>query len=422
LSDTLSGPVPFKMTGRVASNDRESRYQIEADLKDSKITELLPGWWKTAGKATRVTFTVVDKAQVMRFDDIVIEGPGTLVRGMIELDSNGEILLASFPSFALSDGDKATLRADRSPDGTLKVTMRGELFDGRGFIKSATSNPTGKESSKQASRDIDLDIKLATLTGYNVEALRGLELRLSRRNGHVRSFGMLGKLGNNASLMGDMRAYPGGRQVMYIESSDAGALLRFTDTYSRVSGGQMWIALDPPTAEHSPQEGVLNVRDFSIRGEEKLERVATSGGDPSGRMPQAIGSGVVFTRMRAEFTRSAGKLAIRDGVVWGPAIGATLEGQFDYARDDVRLRGTFVPAYALNNFLARVPIVGLFLGGQNEGVFGMTYEVTGPQGNATLRVNPVSMVAPGFLRKIFEFRGADSDNKSVPPYSTSPTR
>ena len=94
--------------------------------------------------------------------------------------------------------------------------------------------------------------------------------------------------------------------------------------------------------------------------------------------------------MRAEFTRSPGKLAVRDGVVWGPAMGATIEGNFDYARDEVRLRGTFVPAYALNNFLARVPVVGLFLGGgQNEGVFGMTYEVVGPTGNATLRVNPI---------------------------------
>jgi hypothetical protein len=234
---------------------------------------------------------------------------------------------------------------------------------------------------------------------------------------------MIAKLGGNASLMGDLRAYPGGRQVMYLESSDAGALLRFTDTYSRVNGGQLWMALDPPTAEQTPQEGVLNVRDFSIRGEEKLERVASSSGDPSGRSPQAIGSGVAFSRMRAEFTRAPGKLSIRDGVVWGPAIGATLEGQFDYARDDVRLRGTFVPAYALNNFLARIPVIGFFVGGgQNEGVFGMTYEVTGPQGNATLRINPVSMVAPGFLRKIFEFRGAENDNKAVPPYSTSPTR
>ena len=418
MGEVLSGPVPLKVQGRVASNDRESRYQVEADLKDSKITELLPGWWKAAGKATRVTFTVIDKPQVMRFDDIVIDGPGTLVKGMIELDANGEIALASFPSFALSDGDKATLRADRAPDGTLKVTMRGELFDGRGFIKSTASGSSG-EKSKQSARDFDLDVKLATVTGYNVEALRGVELRMSRRNGHVRNFGMLAKLGSNSALSGDLRAYPGGRQVIYLESNDAGSLLRFTDTYSRVVGGQMWMAMDPPTSDGLPQEGVLNVRDFSIRGESELQRVA--GSDPSERHP-GLGAGVTFTRMRAEFTRSPGKLALRDGVVWGPVMGATLEGQLDYGRDDVRLRGTFIPAYALNNFLARVPLVGRIIGGgQNEGVFGMTYEVTGPQGNATLRVMPMSMLAPGIFRKIFEFRGPESDRNAVPHYS-SPSR
>src|SRR5947209_2633256 len=224
MAEMLAGPVPVKLQGRVAAtSDKESRYQVEADLKDSKITELLPGWWKAAGRATRVTFTVIDKPQVTRFDDIVIDGPGTLVKGMIELDQNGDIALASFPSFALSDGDKATLRADRAPDGTLKVTMRGELFDGRGFIKSTTS-PSAGEKSKQSARDFDLDVKVATVTGYNVEALRGLELRLSRRNGYVRNFGMLAKLGANSSFTGDLRAYPGGRQVIYFESNDAGAL------------------------------------------------------------------------------------------------------------------------------------------------------------------------------------------------------
>ena len=422
MGDTLSGPVPFKLTGRVGATDKESRYTVEADLKDSKITELLPGWWKSAGRATRVTFTVIDKPQVMRFDDIVIDGPGTLVKGMIELDQNGEIAAASFPSFALSDGDKATLRADRAPDGTLKVTMRGELFDGRGFIKSATSSSASSDR-KQAARDFDLDVKLGTITGYNVEALRNVELRMARRNGHIRQFGMLAKLGGGATLSGDLRAYPGGRQVIYLESNDAGALLRFTDTYSRVIGGSMWVAMDPPTTDLLPQAGVINVKDFSIRGESELQRVA--GADPTrtGGSPQNMAAGVNFSVMRAEFTKSPGKLALRDGVVWGPAMGATLEGELNYARDDVRLKGTFIPAYALNNFLARVPIVGLIIGGgQNEGIFGMTYEVAGPPGNATLRVMPMSMLAPGIFRKIFEFRGNNEiDRNSLPQYQ-SPTR
>jgi hypothetical protein len=418
MSELLSGPVPFRLTGRIGSEDRESRYQIEADLKDSKISELLPGWWKASGKATKVTFTAIDRPQVMRFDDIVIDGPGTLVKGMIELDANNEITIASFPTFQLSDGDKATLRADRGPDGVLKVAMRGELFDGRGFIKSATASSPSADKSKP-SRDFDLDVKLSTVTGYNVEAVRNVEVRLSRRNGFVRNFGMTAKLGN-AALAGDLRSYPGGRKVIYLESSDAGALLRFTDLYSRVVGGQMWIAMDPPTGDQGPQEGVINVRDFSIRGEQQLERVAANETDP-GRVPQNFAAGVSFARMRAEFTKSPGKLSVRDGVVWGPVMGATIEGSFDYTRDLVNMRGTFVPAYALNNFLARIPVIGFFVGGgQNEGIFGMTYEIVGPTGAATLRVNPMSMMAPGFLRKIFEFRNAD-DSKSVPPNS-SPTR
>jgi hypothetical protein len=422
LNETVTGPLPFRLHGRASYTDRESRYQVEADLKDVKVSELLPGWWKVAGKPAKITFTVVDKPQSMRFEDIVIEGAGTLVKGMIELDDKGEIMLASFPTFGLSDGDKATLRADRAPDGTLKVTMRGEVFDGRGFIKSTTSSPSS-EKTKQSTRDLDIDLKLGTVTGYNGEPLRGVEMRMSRRNGFVRAFGMAAKLGRDAALMGDLRSYPGGRQVIYLETNDAGALFRFADTYARVNGGQMWLAMDPPNSDRTPQEGEINVRDFSVRNEPQLERVAASGEDPTGRMPQAIGAGVAFARMRVEFTRSPGRLALRDGVVWGPAIGATLEGVFDYAHDDVRLRGTFVPAYALNNFLARFPLIGFFLGGgQNEGVFGMPYEVFGTPSQPILRVNPAGMFAPGFLRKLFEFRGANTDDRAaIPPYA-SPTR
>ena len=78
--------------------------------------------------------------------------------------------------------------------------------------------------------------------------------------------------------------------------------------------------MDPPTTDDLPQEGVLNVRDFSIRGESELaacrRRLIRAGA-----MPQASAAGVTFSRMRAEFTRSPGKLAMRDGVVWGPGDG-----------------------------------------------------------------------------------------------------
>ncbi|MGZ5827633.1 MAG: hypothetical protein ACXWJW_03755, partial [Xanthobacteraceae bacterium] len=191
----------------------------------------------------------------------------------------------------------------------------------------------------------------------------------------------------------------GGKPVIYIESSDAGALFRLTDTYPRMRGGQMWVAMDPPTLDHAPQDGVMNVREFSIRGEAALDRVVAGA-------PGAAPNGVEFSRMRVEFTRSPGKMMLRDGVVRGPVVGATIAGYIDYANNDVNMSGTFVPLYGLNNAFGQIPIVGLFLGGDKEGLLGITYQVAGPPGRSVLSVNPISAVAPGLLRKFFEFPNA----------------
>ena len=49
-------------------------------------------------------------------------------------------------------------------------------------------------------------------------------------------------------------------------------------------------------------------------------------------------------------------------------------------------------------------------GGSNEGLFGVTYEVVGTPGQPVLRVNPISAMAPGVLRKIFEFNTGKQNN------------
>jgi hypothetical protein len=122
--------------------------------------------------------------------------------------------------------------------------------------------------------------------------------------------------------------------------------------------------------------------------------------------------GVEFNRMRVEFSRTMSRFAIREGIVKGPMIGATTEGYIDYLDNDVHLRGTFVPFFGLNNMFGQIPIFGIFLGGgSNEGLVGLTYEVVGPPGAPVLRVNPISVVAPGLIRKFFEFPTSGTANR-----------
>jgi hypothetical protein len=383
----------------------------------AKIDNLLPGWVKPAGRPVRATFSLVNREQSTRFEDIYVDGSGAMLRGSIEVDSANELMSVNLPVFGLSEGDKASLKADRGPDGSMRVVMRGDIFDGRSFVKTSISGSAPDQKPK-AQRDLDLDIKISRVLGHFGEALRSVELKLSRRGGQLRAFTLNATLGRDTPLKGDLResrdlrdqrsrSSSSSSQVLYLDTSDAGALFRFTDTYPRMTGGRLWVMMDAPNADLVPQEGMLNIRDFVIRGEHELEGVLPNS-------PSVQRDNIAFTYLNVEFTRTPGKLAIRDGVVRGPVIGATIDGALDYQRDEVHLRGTFVPLYTLNNLLLHVPIVGLFLGGgnTNTGVFGVTYEVVGTPGQPMLRINPASALAPGILRKFFEF---PASNETIRP-------
>lgn len=395
----VAGPVPAKLNGRIAESGQESRFNVELDLTQAHVDNLLPGWVKPEGKATRAAFNLVNKGQTVRLEDLTIEGSGTQIKGSVEVDNSGGITSANFPLFSPSEGDKASLKADRAADGTLRVVMRGEIYDGRGFVKTAVAG-SRMDAKAKSFANLDLDIKLGTVLGFNGETLRTLELKMTRRADQIRSFAMNAKLGRDAVLLGDLRNRSTGRQVVYFETKDAGALFRLIDTYARMVGGQMWVAMDSPTASAAPQDGLVSISDFAIRGEAALDRIVAGA-------PNAPQDGVRFSRMRAEFTRTPGRLQIRDGVVQG-IIGATIDGTINYDVDEVHLRGSFVPMYQLNNLLGKFPLTCFLLGGCNEGLLGITYEVVGPPNAPRLNVNPLSAVAPGLLRKFFEFRNNDT--------------
>ena len=407
LGATVTGAIPIRVVTRVSDSNSDSGMSVDADLTPVKIDNLLPGWVKPAGRPARATYTMLKTGKTVRLDDLSIDGSGATVRGSVEFDSANEVVSANFPVFALSDGDKVSLKADRGPDGALRVAMRGDIYDGRNFVKSSLANT---DKGKQKLEDLDLEIKVGTVAGHNGETLRGLDLKLSRRGGRIRTFAMTSKIGRDTPLNGDLRVRArDSHQVMYFETDDAGSLFRFTDMYPRMFGGQMWVAMDPPTQEQSPQIGTLFIRSFVVRGEPALERVV------SGAPGTAGANGVDFSEMRADFTRFPGKMSVRDGIVRGPLVGATVEGNIDYTRDDVHLRGTFVPFYGLNNMFGQIPIVGLFLGGgSKEGLLGINYEAVGPPGAPRITVNPVSAIAPGLLRKFIPSPGTFDPN-FLPP-------
>ena len=269
-----------------------------------KLDNILPGWVKVPGKSGKATFNVVKKEQSTLFQDIVVDGGGVSIKGSLEVDQNGDLLNANFPTYSPSEGDKTSLKAERGADGVVKVTMRGDVFDGRGFLKSAISGKEADAKSKTKNIDLDVDLKLGAVAGFNGEALRSIDSKFSRRNGVVKSFTLMASSGairlspqicavaRRAGTRRDLSANQRRRCLLPL--------------HRHVFQGRGWtiaLALEPPTVEPSAKEGLINVRDFSIRGEASLDRVAAG-------IPPAIKAAFLFQRCapsspdRAAYSRS----------------------------------------------------------------------------------------------------------------------
>ncbi len=67
------------------------------------------------------------------------------------------------------------------------------------------------------------------------------------------------------------------------------------------------------------------------------------------------------------------------------------------------LGGTYVPLSGLNRALAGIPLFGDILTGPGrDGIIGITFAVDGAMAKPNVIINPLSMVAPGLFREIFQ--------------------
>ncbi|HIM45462.1 MAG TPA: hypothetical protein EYM34_04250, partial [Alphaproteobacteria bacterium] len=93
----------------------------------------------------------------------------------------------------------------------------------------------------------------------------------------------------------------------------------------------------------------------------------------------------------------------------GISIGVNASGKINLDNDQVDVRGTIVPVYAINSLLGNIPLIGdLLVGGEGEGIFAATYSVTGTTEEPKITVNPLAVLAPGFLRNLFSIFDGDS--------------
>lgn len=397
--------------------DEGAPIDMQADLGPAAIDGLVPGFKKKAGAPGRLAVNVVKTGELTSLQDIVLESGPVLVKGSAELNDTGELLSARLSTYKLRASDDIRVSVDKVND-RLKLDIAGSSFDLRPLMSDLFSGKAGEENSA----DLDLDLNLAAGTGFNGESVSGLRMSMARDGDRVRSL----ELSANRIGNGRLTVTPAGDAGTFIATgTDAGSFFRFLDIYAKAVGGKFNLQL----TSAKTMSGVLEVENFQVKGEKALASVAGSTAirTEGRRNPEMKSMGdpstVQFTKLHMAFDRDGGKLTVRDVVLWGPQIGLSLEGALDFNADKVSVVGTFVPAFALNNLFSKLPVIGFFLGGGSSeglGLVGVTFRITGALSKPTLTINPMSAVAPGFLRKLFEFRQREAQGKTASGQSGSP--
>ncbi len=297
----------------------------------------------------------------------------------------------------------------KAEDG-LKLIVRGNSVDARPFIKYITR--AGDEGGRASASNCDVDLKVALLTGNNKQAISNAELRLVRRGSLIRQFALAGKFGREP-ITGSIGRTEGGVPRINVATADAGSLIGFLDLYKRMEGGSLNAQI---LVGESHVDGSVEVRNFMLKDEPAVRRLVTEGAfRGTGNEAKFDPTLVRFDRLKFAFARAGSRLELHDGTMSGQQVGLTVDGWMDLTSDKLALNGTFVPAFTVNNMFSKIPVVGLFMGGTNEGLFGVNYGITGSMSSPTLNVNPLSAIAPGFLRKIFGAGGGGGNGGTVSP-------
>jgi hypothetical protein len=382
----LTGALPVKLKAPLTRASAE----VEIDLTPAGVDNLVPGLSKPAGKPGKVTFLVKPTPEGASLSNIAVDMGVPMMRGSAQMDPDGAVQSATITQARIAPGDDFKVDLINAPT-SLKASVRGASLDARTFVKSLWE---GASSAQSAAKDFDLDAKIASVAGANKQAMTGVELTAFRRGGETRLGSLRGRIGSGAV----MATGTGGETRL--TTSDAGALLRFADLYPRLEGGNLNLLL---RSRRDLSAGEATLNDFVLRDEPAFRQLVSAGRARASEDSAAAvdPSRVRFDKMTASFERTPGKLAIQDGVIYNPSMGLTAQGAIDFEHNQVDIRGSFVPAYTVNTMLTKIPLVGVLLsGGENDGVFGVSYRVHGAMSGPTLTVNPLSAIAPGILRRM----------------------
>ena len=288
--------------------------------------------------------------------------------------------------------------------GVTQVSLRGASLDARPYLDDLM------EGSASDSGRLVLDLDVERVVTADDRQLTNVHARFEADSEGRHAGFMQGTLATGAPLHVSLEPRER-KRLLTVRSRDAGAVARAFNIYDNALGGDLLLeAVLHDDQPGEPIDGTVRIDNYRVTNAPTLARLLSIAA-LTGIVDALRGKeGIAFSEFVMPFSVEGDVLTVRDARTSGFALGVNAEGTVDLETDRVDMRGTIVPAYTLNTLVDIIPVLGkLLTGGEGEGLFAAAYRIRGTTEEPSVSVNPLSALAPGFLRNLFSFIEKDGE-------------
>jgi len=374
----------------------DAAVDLRLDAAEISFGEL---WSKAAGDPGLLRASVTRSESGVSIDALTMQAPGLDLSGAARLRPDMALDQASLDRIVIDgliDGQLTLSRDDAAQ--RLAIDTSGTRLNISSWVETALKSAGGEASNLPLSVDAAYD-EIVVSPGYALES-GSLIYRHSGEAVETLSLSGTRPKGPFEITLGELPNLPN-RQVR-LTVPDASDAMSKVLGLEATRGGTLSITAElPKSGIEGAIIGQVKATDFTVQNAPFLAQILSLA-SLTGIVDTLSGDGLGFQELDFNFALEDRIMSVRDATMRGSAIGMTGEG--DIALDDrsVDFSGTLVPAYTANSLLGDIPLIGdIFVGKDGEGVFAVTYAVRGPYSGAQISINPLSALAPGFIRGIF---------------------
>ena len=390
--------------------DGRSEVLASGDLGQTVLSIPQIGWLKPLGKPGNFRLGLLLATDgTLNIENFTVNAPGLEIAGQVDFE--GHAWTAEFTKFKV---ERTDLRGAliRRPDGGYLARIDGGSLDLEPILFGTGEEPREAEaSSESASPSVVIDAKFNSVRSGSESRFGLTEVQARSAGSDIDFLVFYARLPNGKHLRASYTPDGAGHSLR-VRSDDAGQSLVALGWSGKLEGGTLVIEGKREDASE-PLTGLFKLEGYKISNAPALARllqVASLTG-----IFDALKRGLDFVSFDGKYSYRDAILQIKESRAYGSSIGITLEGALDLEDDEVDFKGTVVPAYTVNRVLGQIPILGPILtGGKDEGLFAASYGVSGRLDDPAIAVNPLSALAPGFLRNLFDVIGADGENVREP--------